>query len=98
MDARAFARRSAIRAGLSSNASARRRGKPAHDHNSPRIGIDLALMSKDQTPAPASPKPEIDAFLQKVRALGATATAGGRGRLIFALDATMSRQPIWDTA
>jgi hypothetical protein len=55
-------------------------------------------MSKDQPPAPASPKPEIDAFLQKVRALGATATAGGRGRLIFALDATMSRQPTWDTA
>ena len=25
-------------------------------------------------------------------------TVGGRGRLIFALDATMSRQPTWDTA
>ena len=24
--------------------------------------------------------------------------AGQRGRLIFALDATMSRQPLWDTA
>jgi hypothetical protein len=51
-----------------------------------------------QTPAPASPKPEIDAFLEKVRGLGPAATAGKRGRLIFALDATMSRQPTWDTA
>ncbi len=25
-------------------------------------------------------------------------TVGGRGRMIFALDATMSRQPTWDTA
>jgi hypothetical protein len=57
-------------------------------------------MTKDrsQTPAPASSKPEIEAFLEKVRALGPAATAGGRGRLIFALDATMSRQPTWDTA
>src|SRR3974390_2037003 len=59
-------------------------------------------MSQDppsrQTPAPASSKPEIADFLEKVRALGPTATAGTRGRLIFALDATMSRQPTWDTA
>ncbi|MGE0565464.1 MAG: VWA domain-containing protein, partial [Pseudolabrys sp.] len=41
--------------------------------------------------------PEIEAFLDKVRSLG-PATAGVRGRLIFALDATMSRQPTWDTA
>lgn len=27
-----------------------------------------------------------------------TTAVGGRGRLIFALDATMSRQPTWDTA
>lgn len=39
---------------------------------------------------------EIDAFLQKARTLGAPVE--GRGRLIFALDATMSRQPTWDTA
>src|SRR3990167_974297 len=51
-----------------------------------------------QTPAPASARPEIDAFLQKVKSLGPAATAGKRGRLIFALDATMSRQPTWDTA
>jgi hypothetical protein len=55
-------------------------------------------MSKDKAPAPASPRPEIDAFLQKVKALGPAITAGARGRLVFALDATMSRQPTWDTA
>ncbi|HVZ54423.1 MAG TPA: VWA domain-containing protein [Pseudolabrys sp.] len=57
-------------------------------------------MTKDrsQTPAPASSKPEIAAFLDKVKALGPAVTAGKRGRLIFALDATMSRQPTWDSA
>src|SRR5579872_3305270 len=58
-------------------------------------------MSKDrsdQAPAPASSRPEIAAFIDKVRSLGPTAAGGKRGRLIFALDATMSRQPTWDTA
>jgi len=55
-------------------------------------------MSKDQTPAPAASKPEIEEFLEKVRSLGPAVSAGKRGRLIFALDATMSRQPTWDTA
>jgi hypothetical protein len=54
-------------------------------------------MSKNP-PAPASSKPEIAAFLEKVRSLGPAAAGGKRGRLIFALDATMSRQPTWDTA
>jgi hypothetical protein len=57
-------------------------------------------MTKDriQTPAAAASKPEVEAFLERVRALGPAASAGKRGRLIFALDATMSRQPTWDTA
>jgi hypothetical protein len=58
-------------------------------------------MSDDRTkpPAPTSKRAEIDAFLAKVKSLGpATSTQGGRGRLVFALDATMSRQPTWDTA
>ncbi len=49
-------------------------------------------------PAPASSRVEIDAFLAQVRALGPRSAPGRRGRLIFALDATMSRQPTWDTA
>jgi len=59
-------------------------------------------MSKDRSqhpPAPASSRPEIAEFLDRVRTLGPAAAAGGkRGRLVFALDATMSRQPTWDTA
>ena len=38
----------------------------------------------------------IEAFVEAARQ--APAAAGGRGRLIFALDATMSRQPTWDMA
>jgi hypothetical protein len=63
-------------------------------------------MAKDQTPAStesrqpaaASSRSEIDAFLKDVKALKPATQAGSRGRLIFALDATMSRQPLWDTA
>lgn len=50
-------------------------------------------------PATTSSRAEIDAFLEKVRGLGAAQALGGRrGRLVFALDATMSRQPTWDKA
>src|SRR5262249_56053069 len=41
---------------------------------------------------------EGDALRAKVKALAPSTQSGGRGRLIFALDATMSRQPTWDTA
>jgi hypothetical protein len=47
-------------------------------------------------PAASSSRAEIDAFLQQVRSLAPS--GGGRGRLVFALDATMSRQPTWDRA
>ncbi|HRE60743.1 MAG TPA: hypothetical protein PL096_06500 [Micropepsaceae bacterium] len=40
----------------------------------------------------------IAAFLEKVKQTPAPVLAGNRGRLIFALDATMSRQPTWDRA
>jgi hypothetical protein len=49
-------------------------------------------------PAPRSGRAEIDAFLAQARNLAAANPAAGRGRLVFALDATMSRQPTWDTA
>ncbi len=39
---------------------------------------------------------EVDAFLNQVRSL--QPASSGRGRLIFAMDATMSRQPAWDLA
>ena len=46
----------------------------------------------------AAAKSDVAAFIEKVNALGATRPAGERGRLLFALDATMSRQPTWDLA
>jgi hypothetical protein len=52
----------------------------------------------DRKPPAAASRAEIDAFLDKVRTLGPATERGQRGRLIFALDATMSRQPLWDTA
>lgn len=59
----------------------------------------MAAKDRSQTPAPTSSRPEIDAFLEKVKALGPSSNSSGRrGRLVFALDATMSRQPTWDTA
>ena len=59
---------------------------------------------KQPVPAKASSAPvkpqsnagEIDAFIRQARSLVASAT--GSGRLILALDATMSRQPTWDLA
>jgi hypothetical protein len=45
--------------------------------------------------APA--RSELDAFLAEIKER-TTAAAGTRGRLIFALDATMSREWAWDTA
>ncbi|MBT7361620.1 MAG: VWA domain-containing protein [Rhodospirillaceae bacterium] len=49
-------------------------------------------------PADASSRTDIDAFLQKVAATPPTKPAGRRGRLLFAIDATASREPTWDMA
>ena len=40
----------------------------------------------------------VDAFLGEARRLAPAAPSATAGRLIFALDATMSRQPTWDLA
>ena len=61
---------------------------------SPELARTLA---PDRAPA-ASSRVELDAFLSRVTALGAVSKGSGRGRLVFALDATMSRQPTWDQA
>ncbi len=47
--------------------------------------------------ARSSTSQDIAAFVAKARAMSPHA-AGARGRLVFALDATMSRQPTWDMA
>ncbi len=52
-----------------------------------------------EVPAETSSDNEVTDFLAKMKAMGPAPGAGGeRGRLIFAMDATMSRQPAWDRA
>lgn len=41
---------------------------------------------------------DVEAFLARVREMPVSASAGGRGRLVLAMDATMSRQHSWDMA
>ena len=53
--------------------------------------------SKADTLIQPSASADIAAFVAKAKAMAPHA-AGGRGRLVFALDATMSRQPTWDMA
>ncbi len=54
-------------------------------------------MSKSKLPTTSS-KTEIDKFLQQVAKTPVVKEAGERGRIIFAMDATASRQPTWDRA
>ena len=50
-------------------------------------------------PQPDSGRSDVDAFLSQLAAAPALPRrAGARGRLIFAMDATASREPTWDTA
>jgi hypothetical protein len=60
---------------------------------------DKKNLSKPRTAEiEAAPPAAVDAFLASARKVGPAATAEGRARLVFALDATMSRQPTWDLA
>ena len=61
-------------------------------HGEPVTATD----GKPGTPTTTS-SADIAAFVAKARAMSPHAP-GARGRLIFALDATMSRQPTWDMA
>jgi hypothetical protein len=58
-------------------------------------------MSEDKRRLPTAPKAEVsaevDAFLRDLQR-APPRPPGGRGRLIFALDATASREPSWDRA
>jgi hypothetical protein len=55
-----------------------------------------AKTEKSEVAEKRSSRAEVDAFLKDVRAL--KPSGAGHGRLIFAMDATMSRQPSWDLA
>ena len=56
------------------------------------------MTSADKKLPQKSSKAAIDAFLEKVSSTPVTKSAGERGRLIFAMDATASREPTWDRA
>lgn len=57
------------------------------------------IKSTPATPSTTgSPSGDVAAFIKQVNALGSSVEPGQRGRLLFALDATMSRQPTWDLA
>jgi hypothetical protein len=65
------------------------------------------MAGDDKTPVPKSERgvpekrssdTEVADFLRTLKALGNKAPAADRGRLVFAMDATMSRQPTWDMA
>jgi len=62
----------------------------------------MADLPKTSTKSPATAAPsgraEIESFLQSAREVAASGPQPGAGRLIFAMDATMSRQPTWDMA
>jgi hypothetical protein len=56
-----------------------------------------AVAAPGATSVAAPGSQAIDDFIARIRSLPAVA-AQGRGRLIFAMDATLSRQPTWDLA
>ena len=56
------------------------------------------MTSKGDNLPQKSSKTDIDAFVRKVRSAPAIKPTGDHGRLIFAMDATASREPTWDRA
>jgi hypothetical protein len=55
-------------------------------------------MSKSDLPTPRDDADPVAAFLKEVAKTPPPQPGRGRGRLIFALDATASREPTWDRA
>lgn len=55
-------------------------------------------MSDDNKLPARSNAADVDAFLADLNRAPAARPGGGRGRLIFAMDATASREPSWDRA
>ena len=63
-----------------------------------KSGGKVVESGKVGDPPEPSSHSQIADFVKTARRLGPLRTPGERGRLIFALDATMSRQPTWDSA
>ena len=51
-----------------------------------------------KVPSEKAAQANVDAFLEKAKLMSAGIKPGGRGRLMFAMDATASREPTWDMA
>jgi hypothetical protein len=68
-------------------------GEPTKPHGSDAVSTKAGDLPQAKTSA----SEDIAAFVAKARAMSPHAP-GAKGRLIFALDATLSRQPTWDMA
>jgi hypothetical protein len=66
-----------------------------HQHAGGGAETMNTVRKAEVTNLPKSSAAEVDAFLASMKNMPA---ASGEGRLVFAMDATMSRQPTWDTA
>jgi hypothetical protein len=60
--------------------------------------MELRMDERDKPLAKKSSRAEIDGFVRRLSMTPAGGRAGRRGRLIFAMDATASRQAAWDRA
>jgi hypothetical protein len=55
-------------------------------------------MAQDKTPVAGEADAQVKAFLEQVARTPSIKPAGARGRLLFGMDATASREPTWDVA
>lgn len=72
------------------------KGHPAPSCARPSGSVPDEARARPSPPASAS-QGEVAEFVKRMKSL-APRTAAGHGKLIFAMDATMSRQPTWDMA
>ena len=70
-------------------------GEPTNSKSDGSVAGDADRNSLPKRPPSTSE--DIATFVAKAKAMSPF-TASGKGRLVFALDATMSRQPTWDMA
>src|SRR6516165_8704550 len=67
---------------------------PCREEQSSHMPSDQVTNRGESAPT----KSQLDTFLEEVKQLASGGSGGGRGRIIFALDATASREQTWDTA
>ncbi len=70
---------------------------PSRDTPADPKPVGSPIVTQDVKPQQVSEVNAVNAFIAKIKTLPPV-IAEGRGRLIFAMDATMSRQPSWDMA